>query len=93
MNLINNDNYYEPEYDPRSDEIEHRTGELMNTPEYNAYISNHIAEALSEMSIEQAESLQDVLDTKDFHKIGRKIWSMTYDYMEKFAKHAAETES
>ena len=91
--LSKHDAYYEPEgYDNRSDEIEHRTYELMKTKEFNSYDASNIAEALSELDRNSAESLQEILDTRDFEKIGRKIWAMTYEYLEQHAKTKAENE-
>jgi len=88
------DAYYEPQdYDDRTDEIEERTWQLMKPgAEYDPKDASRIQEALSEMSANDADSLQIALDTGNFEIIGRKIMSMTFDYMEHFAKDAAESE-
>jgi hypothetical protein len=88
------DAYYEPQdYDDRTDEIEERTWQLMKPgAEYDPKDASRIQEALSEMSANDADSLQIALDTGNFELIGRKIMSMTFDYMEHFAKDAAESE-
>jgi hypothetical protein len=39
-----------------------------------------------------ADALQAMIDTGDYEKIGRKIMMMASDYMERFAKDAAENE-
>ncbi len=92
--LSKHDAYYEPQdYDTRSDEIEHRTYELMKVgAKYDYRTASAIAEALSELDVESADSLQAMIDTGDYEKIGRKIMMMTSDYMERFAKDAAENE-
>lgn len=91
--MLNNDRYYEPEDDePNSDEIEYRTAELMKTKQYDPYQASNVIEALHEMSHKNVEALQLILDTKDFTAIGRKIWSLTYDYMEGYALAEAESE-
>ena len=92
--LSKHDAYYEPQdYDNRSDEIEHRTYELMKVgAKYDYRTASAIAEALSELDIAGADSLQAMIDTGDYEKIGRKVMMMTLDYMEKFAKDAAENE-
>ena len=88
------DAYYEPQdYDDRTDEIEERTWQLMKPgAQYDPKDASRIQEALAEMSANDADSLQIALDTGNFEIIGRKIMSMTFDYMEHFAKDAAESE-
>lgn len=92
--MSKHDAYYEPQdYDNRSDEIEHRTYELMKVgAKYDYRTASAIAEALSELDITGADSLQAMIDTGDYEKIGRKVMMMTLDYMERFAKDAAENE-
>ena len=92
--MSKHDAYYEPQdYDNRSDEIEHRTYELMKVgAKYDYRTASAIAEALSELDIAGADSFQAMIDTGDYEKIGRKVMMMTLDYMERFAKDAAENE-
>ena len=92
--LSKHDAYYEPQdYDNRSDEIEHRTYELMKVgAKYDYRTASAIAEALSELDVAGSDSLQAMIDTGDYEKIGRKVMMMTLDYMERFAKDAAENE-
>ncbi len=94
MGMSKHDAYYEPEdYDDRSDEIEHRTYELMKVgAKYDYRTASAIAEALSELDVAGADSLQAMIDTGDYEKIGRKVMMMALDYMERFAKNAAESE-
>jgi hypothetical protein len=94
MGMSKHDAYYEPEdYDDRSDEIEHRTYELMKVgAKYDYRTASAIAEALSELDVAGADSLQAMIDTGDYEKIGRKVMMMALDYMERFAKDAAESE-
>lgn len=94
MGMSRHDVYYEPDdYDDRSDEIEERTWELMKKGGKLDYrTAGAISEALSEMSVDDAKALQDVLDTEDYEKIGRKLVMMSMDYMERIAKEWAEGE-
>ena len=94
MGMNRADAYYEPDdYDDRTDEIEERTWQLMKPgAEYDCKNAGRVSEAISEMSVNDAEALQAVIDTGNFELIGRKIMSMTFDYMEHFAKDAAESE-
>jgi hypothetical protein len=94
MGMSRHDAYYEPDdYDDRSDEIDERTWQLMKAgAEYDPNDASRVAEALGDLDAERADALQAMIDTKDYEKIGRKIMMLTFDYMEKFAKDAAENE-
>lgn len=94
MGMSRHDAYYEPDgYDDRSDEIEERTWQLMKVgAQYDYRTSGAISEALSEMSVDDAKALQDVIDSGNYEHIGRKIIMMAEAYMEHFAKNAAESE-
>ena len=94
MGMSKHDAYYEPQdYDDRSDEIEHRTYELMKVGgEYDYRTTQAIAEAMGDLDAQRADALQAMIDTGDYEKIGRKVMMMTLDYMERFAKDAAENE-
>jgi len=93
MSMNRADAYYEPEdFDDRWDEIEERAWQLMKTPQFDPYQAGNISEMMGELSVDMAKDLQAILDTHDFEQIGRKIWAMTYDYMEKYAKDQAEGE-
>jgi len=92
MGMNRHDAYYEPDdYDDRSDEIEERTWELMKIGgQFDYRTSGAISESLSEMGVDDAKALQDVIDTGDYEQIGRKVMMMAYDYMEKFAISTVE---
>jgi hypothetical protein len=94
MGISRHDAYYEPDgYDDRSDEINERTWQLMKVgAEYDPKDSARVAEALGEISPDDVKALQDCIDTGDYEKIGRKIMMITFDYMERYAKDAAESE-
>lgn len=94
MGISKHDAYYEPQdYDDRTDEIEHRTYELMKVGgEYDYRTTQAIAEAMGDLDAERADALQAMIDTGDYEKIGRKVMMMASDYMERFAKDAAENE-
>jgi hypothetical protein len=94
MGMSRHDAYYEPDdYDDRSDEIDERTWQLMKAgAEYDPNDASRVAEALGDLDAERADALQAMIDTGDYEKIGRKIMMLTFDYMEKFAKDAAENE-
>jgi hypothetical protein len=89
------DHYYQPDesYDNRCDEIEERTWELMKVgAEYDYRTTQAVSEAMGDLDAERADALQAIIDTEDYEKIGRKVMMMALDYMERFAKDAAENE-
>jgi hypothetical protein len=94
MGMSKHDAYYEPtDYDDRSDEIEERTWHLMKPgAEYDYRTTQAITEALGDLDTEKANALQAIIDTQDYEQIGRKIMMMALDYMERYAKNAAENE-
>ena len=51
-----------------------------------------VSEAMGDLDKERADALQAVIDTGDYETIGRKVMMMALDYMERFAKDAAENE-
>ena len=94
MGMSRHDAYYEPDdYDDRSDEIDERTWELMKVgAEYDYRTTQAVSEAMGDLDAEKADSLQAIIDTGDYEQIGRKVMMMALDYMEKYAKSAAEYE-
>jgi len=88
------DAYYEPDdYDDRSDEIDERTWELMKPgAKYDHRTAQAVYEALGDIGTDEANSLQDAINTNNYEIIGRKVMMMAFDYMERFAKDAAESE-
>jgi hypothetical protein len=47
---------------------------------------------MGDLDKERADALQAIIDTQDYEQIGRKVMMMALDYMERFAKDAAENE-
>jgi hypothetical protein len=92
MGMSRHDAYYEPDdYDDRSDEIEERTWELMKKGgEYDPKNVHKVLEALGEISVDTANALQDCIDTDNYELIGRKIMSIAFDYLERYATEQAE---
>ena len=88
------DAYYEPEDDyNNSDEFDYEVSQLMKPgAEYDYRTTQAIAEAMGDLDAAKADALQAMIDTGDYEKIGRKVMMMALDYMERFAKSAAENE-
>jgi hypothetical protein len=96
MTMKNYDSWLEAPYhgqDDQSDEIAELTYQLMKPgAEYDYRTTQAIAEAMGDLDAERADALQAMIDTNDYEKIGRKVMMMALDYMERFAKDAAENE-
>jgi hypothetical protein len=81
-------------YDNEDEEIyiEGRVPELMNTKDYDPSDVGHMAEAISEASSDDQETIRDYIEQRAWDKLGMKLYTMTYDYMEKFAESTAQRE-
>ena len=92
--MSRHDAYYEPDdYDDNSDQIEELTYNLMKKgAEYDYRTTQAISEAMGDLDTQKANDLQAIIDTGDYEQIGRKVMMMALDYMERFAKEAAESE-
>jgi hypothetical protein len=84
------DRYYEPE-DDDSDLLNERISELMKD-EYSPNQYDHFAEAISEASKSDREAVEIILQQHpiNYEALGRKLFGMAYDYMEKFAENHAQ---
>ena len=82
-------------YDSEDEEIymEERIDELMSRQEEcDPDNLDNLVEALSEASTDDRETLNNFLANKEWDKFGRKIWSISYEYMEKRAESIAQHE-
>jgi len=89
MGMNRHDAYYEPEDDQDAialEEAEHEAWKLIQKGQkYDYQTSSAIYEVFADLGVPDADSLQAVIDTGDFEKIGRKIMTMAMDKMEKYA--------
>ena len=78
----------------RSNYIDDRVVQLMNTEPYNPASPENIMDAveLALNSQDELERLQDYFDQRDFEKLGRMIWVWAMDYAENTAQRRAEKE-
>jgi hypothetical protein len=91
MGMSMHDRYYEPEDDNSGDFIDERTYELLKTEEYNPSLTHHLAEAIAESSEADQAIIIDFVNQQNWEALGRKLYFMSYDYMEKFAEaHAMD---
>lgn len=82
-------------YDGEDEEIyiEERTYELMKLGEdYDPTDVGRMSEAISKASADDQDIIRDFIERKEWDKLGAKLFYMTYDYMEKFAESAAQSE-
>lgn len=89
MGMNRHDAYYEPEDDDMDEFLSERIAELLNTDDYDPTDVSHIAEAISEASAEDQESIRDFIANAEWEKLGMKLYYMSHEYMEKFAESHA----
>ena len=90
---MNYDSWLEAPYQERyaeEDKIDERVEELMSE-DYNPNTFDNFIESISEADKTDIETIEDYLEKGEFEKLGRKLWSICYDRMEKQATdHAVE---
>jgi len=72
--------------------IENRVAELMDEEDYDPSDVSHMAEAISEASEDDQQTIRDYIEQKAWDKLGLKLYTMTYDYMENYAESTAQRE-
>lgn len=92
MGMNREDAYYEPEDDNSGDYIDHRTAELLNTKEYDPALVHHLAEAISEANPDDQATIIDFVNQGNWEALGRKLYYISHEYMEKFAESQAVDE-
>jgi hypothetical protein len=86
----NNDNYYQPDDDNYSFELQERVYDMVKTdPEYDPSDMYKWGEALQETckDVEVQAFLRDCIEKKDWEKLGRKLYYLSVDYQEKAAEY------
>lgn len=90
---MNYDSWLEQPYQDKCNEddaIDARVEELMDE-DYNPNNFDNFIESISEADKTDIETIEDYLEKGEFEKLGRKLWSICYDRMEKQATdHAVE---
>ena len=90
MGMNRADAYYEPEDEDDLDEfLCERITELLNSKDYDPSDVSHMAEAISEANAEDQESIRDFIANAQWENLGRKLYYMSHEYMEKFAESHA----
>lgn len=90
LNSLMHDRYYDPENDD-SDLLDDRISELMKE-DYNPQTYSNFAEGISEAKDSDREAVEAILQqpTIDYEALGRKLFSMAYEYMENIAENHAQ---
>ena len=88
--MSRHDAYYEPE-DDDSDLLDERVAELLKS-DYDPTEYSNFSEGICEANESDREAVEDILkqSTIDYEALGRKLFCMAYDYMEKFAENHAQ---
>jgi hypothetical protein len=75
------------------DVIEDRVKELCNhNADYDHRLFENFSQDVYSATIEQAESIEDYLKSKDFEKLGRLLWCISFESREKSARIQAQNE-
>ena len=75
------------------DMIEERIKELCNhNADYDHRLFENFSQDVYSATIEQANSIEDYLKSKDFEKLGRLLWCISVESREKLAKIQAQNE-
>jgi hypothetical protein len=89
MGMSLHDRYYEPEDDNSGDFIDERTNELLKTEDYDPSLIHHLAEAISEAKPDDQASISDFIEQSNWEALGRKLYYISHEYMEKLAESHA----
>ena len=93
--MLNNDRYYEPdsEDDDWVDWYPCRVADYMDG-EYSITKYGNFAEGIQEAAASDRLIVEEMLDKPhadiDFAALGRKLWDMSFSYMERFAQDSAQ---
>ena len=84
MNM--HDRWYEPEDDYMdSDELQAEVADLMKD-KYNPCKWDNFNDAFAAtQNKDDIAFIEQALENRDFEALGRKLWNMSYEYMENFA--------
>ena len=91
IKMHSHDRYYEPEDDNSGDLIEERMAELMKG-DYSPDKYSNFAEAINEADKENAKAVEAILQQADidYTALGRKLYCMAYEYMERISENHAQ---
>ena len=78
-------------YANAEDAIQNRIKELVNhNSDYDHTLFENFSQDVFSATIEQAESIEDYLKSKDFEKLGRLLWCLSVTSREELAKAQAQ---
>jgi len=93
--MFRKERYYEPADNDDGDKVDFRVQELMNDEYSISKNYGNFSEGISEAKKEDQEIILEMLRKPhadiNFEALGRKLWSMSYEYMESCAEsHAVD---
>lgn len=62
---------------------------LNNEDDYNECLFENFLDDICNVSVEQSNDIEDYLRTRDFEKLGRYLWSVSYENRMKLAEKQA----
>jgi len=81
-------------YANAEDAIDARVKELCNHhADYDHTLFANFSQDIYSATAEQAESIEDYLKSKDFEKLGRLLWCISFESREKLATIQAQNEN
>lgn len=81
-------------YASAEDRIEERVKDLINHhADYDHTLFENFSQDIYSATAEQAESIEDYLKSKDFEKLGRLLWCISFESREKLATIQAQNET
>jgi len=90
MGMSMHDRYYEPEDDNSGEELQERIWELVNKDqEFDPSDLGNLSEAIGQdcNNVELQAFIRDCVEQKDWAKLGLKLYSVSYEYMEQAAEY------
>ena len=76
-------------YAAAEESIAERAKELQTEANYDCTLFENFSLDLYSATAEQAESIEEYLKSRDFEKLGRLVWSISYETRQKMAETKA----
>jgi hypothetical protein len=81
-----------PDSSDEDEYIDNRVYELLKEEDYDPTDVAHMAEAISEADEATQQTIRDFIEQDKWQELGRKLFCLSYEYMEKFATSQAQHE-
>lgn len=85
---MNNNNYYEPDYDEvaAGERLQETINYMLKTDaDFDVTDSYNLGEAIQECSDADQQAIRDYVQQKDWAKLGLKLYTISLEYQERMA--------